>query len=342
VEAYPFAFSPDGSELAVSNNESSAVLLYEVATGRVRTRLAPAQVYNNNAAFSPDGRRIAFFRYPPRSLAVFDSGTGAELAQLPGAYATSFFTGIQFSRDGSTLAALDHESLPNAATVQLRSWDTRSWKENHEPKTPLLCGPGDKPAYLGPDGRTVAQDNPAASAIVLRDMVTGRQVGSLAKPADLTGRVMRISHSPDGTRLVAMMMNGPLAVWDVPSRRLLSVLRGHNPRYSPVLVAIGPDGRTVASMGMQFKPPLSLVDRLAFAIKWVSPRLARVWNYQRNMPVEVIVWDVASGRPRYVLKDKGNPVISPDGKALATAEVDGTVALWDIPAARPEAFADAP
>jgi WD40 repeat protein len=46
-------------------------------------------------------------------------------------------------------------------------------------------------------------------------------------------------------------------------------------------------------------------------------------------------WDVATGRPLRLIEAHGAPVqctrFSPDGRLLATADVNGTLHIWTLP-----------
>jgi WD40 repeat protein len=335
-EVWSVGFSPDGAVLAVNSADDDAVVLYDVASGRVRSRLNHAQVFNHAAAFSPDGRRLAV--QSERDVKVFDTATGALVTRLPRKGPTSRLSNLQFSPDGTTFTAIDWMEGTNISTPTLRAWETSGWAER--PLGPTRYAPRSGQVALAPDGRTLAEDDPGAAAIVLHDLLTGEAKGSLAKPMPVSASVLRLYFSPDGRTLVATIRDGSLAVWDVPTGRLRATPRGHTPGYQPFLWEFGPDTGTLATMGLWLNRPMSLTEHLSLAVSKISFGSGRLWKYQRNVPVEVIVWDVASGRPRLILPGKGNPVISPDGRSLATSEPDGTVKLWDLPGARGSKLAE--
>jgi WD40 repeat protein len=328
-EACPFAFSPDGAMLAVSYNRLNAVVIYEVATGRVRSRITPAQVFNNDAAISLDGRLIAIPRSTPRSVAVYDTATGSRVAQLSPATPdpNSGFFGLTFTADGSRFTAVEYSSGTTGNVYTVRTWETSGWKVRGGPTWTAA-----QPArlILSPDGGAFDVEEPASSAVNFYKIRTGSAAGTLPMPEGLAVQSWWPRFSPDGRRLIGVTPGGTLAVWDVPSRGFVSELRGHTKGYRPVLLGFGPDPGTLASMGMNIKPPRNWTHGVRQAASEVVSRLGFDWQPTQDYPVEVIIWDVVSGRPRHILKGKGNPVISPDGRTLATSEIDGTVKLWAL------------
>lgn len=51
----------------------------------------------------------------------------------------------------------------------------------------------------------------------------------------------------------------------------------------------------------------------------------------RDMPPsEVVIWDINARQPRMHLRGEAWPLLSPDGKTLATAGPHGGITLWDI------------
>src|SRR5262249_25942583 len=115
-----------------------------------------------------------------------------------------------------------------------------------------------------------------------------------------------IGFSPDGTTLVTGT-HGPVVLWDAASGRQLAVLAGEH-TWGVCGATFSPDGKTVASAALGFS------------------------RQGRPVPGEVVLWDVARRKARFVFKFQGggsSVAFSPDGKTLATGEQYGHVVLWD-------------
>jgi WD40 repeat protein len=212
--------------------------------------------------------------------------------------------------------------------LNVRSWDTKSWDE--QPTRPTRSVPELGSQMFINDDRTLAVYDPALRSFSLHDLLTGESRGTLTRPERATSTVRRLWLVRGGDQLVAMTSDRELEIWDVPTGTLSAVLRGHSPGYFPFYGPMGLDPGTGASMGLWFNRPESLAELLVNAVRGLSPWITRRWPSRKRVPAEVIVWDLATGRPRCVLKDKASPVISPDGRTLATSMPDGTVVLWDL------------
>jgi WD40 repeat protein len=168
--------------------------------------------------------------------------------------------------------------------------------------------PGAWSAAFAPDGDTLATPGYASRGgrpcIQLYDTISGKERSPLLLPDN---RAIALAYSPDGRSLAVGETVPNLRFWDIATRqetfwvRLPTVARG---------LAFTPDGATLAVM-----------------TGW-APTL----------------WDVAGQRERTRLHGHKALVyamaMSPDGRALATGSLDGTVKLWDIASGRERAAFD--
>jgi WD40 repeat protein len=96
------AFSPDGKTLALVQEVSRVVSLWDVATGKEIRRLPPAANQVFSLAFSPNGTLIAVGNWD-NSVRVYSTATGKETAHLVGHQ--GHVNALAFSPDGKRLAS---------------------------------------------------------------------------------------------------------------------------------------------------------------------------------------------------------------------------------------------
>jgi RNA polymerase sigma factor (sigma-70 family) len=94
-------FSPDGTLLAAADGDNT-VVVWEVASGRMRARLSGSQREIRALAFSPDGRMLASGGMD-RTIRLWELSTGKERRRYEGHLGA--VTKLAFSADGLTLAS---------------------------------------------------------------------------------------------------------------------------------------------------------------------------------------------------------------------------------------------
>jgi len=113
------------------------------------------------------------------------------------------------------------------------------------------------------------------------------------------GNVLSAAFSPDGARLATCDTDCQVRVWDVQTRQLLLICRGHTNWVR--FVAFSPDGRLIASCG--------------------ADRTIRLWHADDGVNVKTL-----SGHNHEVFA----VAFSPDGQWLASAGGDRAIKLWDV------------
>ncbi|MBT2468384.1 trypsin-like peptidase domain-containing protein [Streptomyces sp. ISL-66] len=322
------AFSPDGSS-AASGSSDGTVRLWDVATGKTRTKLASHTDTVFSVAFSPDGRTLATAG-ADRSARLWDPATGKSRAIFTGH--TSTVNAVAFSPDGKTLAtaSADH----TARLWDLATGETRRTLGGHEDQVYSVA--------FSPDGRTLATGSWDTS-VRLWDGDTGAFRKALA---DHSGQVYSVVFSRDGRTLASGSTDGTAMLWDVDGGAARTTLVGHAGEV--LSVAFSPDGRTVATGSGDHSARLwdpdtgatlrSLVGHanMVYAVAF-SPDGSTLATGSRDNTVRL--WDTSADTRRTVLAGHtgglSSVAFSPDRHTLATGSYDHGARLWDTATGRP-------
>jgi|GEM_PF-1588083 len=322
------AYSPDGKTLATAG-EGPAVVLRDVATGRVVAQLSGHSDAVAALAFSPDGRSLASAGYDG-TVRLWDVAGGRERAVLKGH--TNWVFALAFSPNGATLASGGHDK-----TVRL--WNLAEGRA----RATLSSQDGSVRALaFSTDGKTLASAG-ADHLITLWDLAT---LASRGKLEGHKGTVRALAFAPGRNptlRLASAGEDGEVRLWDAADGRtkLVSVLVGH-PDMA-VCLAFSPGGTTLASGGLDATVKLwdpasgreratlrghhDGVSALAFAPG--ARRLASA-----GFDGAVRLWEPAA--PAFspaICLNVGGPArgldFTPDGRTLLTSSTAG-FAQWNV------------
>jgi WD40 repeat protein len=227
------AFSPDG-RLFACGGEGNTVKVWEVDTGREMLSLAGHQDLVYSVTFSPQGDRLVSASWD-MTARVWDVETGRELFPVG---ANNGVYGVEFSPDGSLLAAAGGIEDPAVKVYDARSGKLRYTLEGHADRVGCVA--------FSPDGRRLASCS-QDKTVRIWELDRGKEVLTLRDHADLVTRVL---FDPKGWRLASSSDDGKVRVWDgtppgVGPGRCCVSLRGHT--HKVFGVAFSPDSRLLAS-----------------------------------------------------------------------------------------------
>jgi WD40 repeat protein len=337
-------FSPDGHLLA-SASEDKNVILWDVTTHALLDRFTGHEDEVLSVAFSPDSQVLASGS-KDNTIILWDVATGQRLYQLAGH--TAQVSNLAFNPDGKTLASGSRDS-----TIIL--WDITG-VITATPQTSL--GQVLLPKYtdevwsiaLSPDGRTLASGG-IDGTVVLWNIETRQQLGQLTGH---TSGVRSLSFRPDGRTLASVGVDSTMILWDVANLKKLDKLTGHTDQirslaFSPdgQMLALGSDDITTPTIVLwdmnsdkeisQLAGHTDRVDSVVFSPNGSMLASASCGKRDHNrfcIQDEIILWDIASGRPLGLptnhIGEVNSLAFSPNGKILASGSRDETIVLWDV------------
>jgi WD40 repeat protein len=355
------AFHPDGRHLASCGfdyNWGAEVKTWDITAPREVTVCRAAANAVLGLELSPDGRRVAALLehqgLEGSSWRVFDVATGKALFAADGEDGRP--DAVRFSADGTRLITLRGSDrvtiwvLDAASSRKLSSFTVRQY----ERKEQVFFGVG--PA-LARHGEFLAAADVARKAVVLWSCADGKEVRRL--PFGVAAHETQLHFSPDGRRLAAVCNRRfperqrqwrtvNVTVWDTATGRILVSEEPKDFYGQGWRAQFSPDGATLSVPGDDQRVRLWRPEAQAsFELKLdtdclglrFSPDGGRLVTVHRDQQRPLMhVWEVASGRNLFTLKDfaegsyssnaADDVVFSADGRRLFTVG-DGTLKVWD-------------
>jgi WD40 repeat protein/tRNA A-37 threonylcarbamoyl transferase component Bud32/tetratricopeptide (TPR) repeat protein len=334
--AMALAFSPDGRTLA-AGGYTTAVGLFDAATGRRTGADLPAGAIVQTLLFTPDGKVLAAGLWNtnqrPGGIQLFDVDAGRPRLPFlphgvpvpPGGLAVNAECLDAISPDGRVLITHGGEAIAvgprGIATYQINAWEVATGQPFFAPLK------GSATVKTSPDGRTLVSVDWDGHTLHLRDAATGevRPHGVL----NLPGRLAALAYSPDGRTLAAAYDNRA-QLWDVDTGL-------------PLGPPVGQAGALVGAGFTDGGRTLVTISAAGWVRRWPVPTAPT--GDLENLAARVCVRTQARVEANGVLVYLDGPALTECGQKVRAAGVEsppGTTAAWhDLAAAAAEESGDA-
>ncbi|MFA1550958.1 protein kinase domain-containing protein [Actinomadura chokoriensis] len=266
------AFTPDGGRLLTGASDGK-VGLWDVASGECVRVLAGHRAEVRALAVSPDGR-LAASGDEDGVVRVWDLAKGKRRHVLKGHGGIVF--SLRFGPDGETLLVGDFRRV-----VTLWHLDGR--------RSHVL--PGQTPAAMSADGRTVVSCGHTVGTLWTSDGTTGEGTGYVSGPSE---ELASIHVDADGGFAATVGPDRNLRVWDLRAERLL-----HDPpdpvtslaRHDRFAVSGGPDG-TLRFWDLPAGRRLHTIKAHSTGVEWVGLSADAHLAVSRGRDHEMRTWEL--------------------------------------------------
>jgi WD40 repeat protein len=316
------SFSPDGRLLGTASDSAPEVRLWDIS--RLPLPIVPA------VADAPVQGPAMIGQLPAGGPAVAGSPP-LPLRLTITTHMDDVWVAV-FAPDGQTLATGGNDRI-------VRFCDAQTGNERQVWKSPGAL----RAAAYSPDGKWLAIG--CANGIVqVWDVSQNRAIANLKKRPQ---SVRALAFAPDGKTLAVSGDDKTLVLHDTRTWDAIRSLAAQE--EDPVLgVAYAPDGKTLAlctgripyggAGSARLVDAASLEERMVLAVRhdvWeaaFSPDGKLLATIGHSPPDPVGLWDLATGTALSALKPAlgGRRVVfTPDGRAVAVGQYDGTIVLFD-------------
>jgi WD40 repeat protein len=272
-----------------------------------------------------------------KTLRWWDTATGKETRREGPGWV--YYNRAAFRPDGKMLMTVSHEN-------HVRLWDVETGKQ-----LPLTDGPGWTVAAttFSPDGRRVL--SVSENLVYAHDAATGRE---LWRGAEHTDTAVQVVVTPDGQTAISSGNDGRIIFREVATGKVVRTIE--NRRHAVDVIAVSPDGRTLAALGGD-APDDAILRRwdvatgkaypdaplppkgpkyIASSIRYTPDGTGIVIASGTESQVPVFDPDRKEFRQAFGPADGGVNCadITADGRMAAAATAGGSIILWEAATGR--------
>jgi WD40 repeat protein/serine/threonine protein kinase len=282
-----------------------------------------------SAAFSPDGKWFVTGQgnRQENSVRLWETDTGTSLWSVQAH--SDYLWAVAFSPDGKTI-------LSGGDDRSVHFWQSATGQPARDP---LRMKERIRGLAFCPDGNSFLVAD--VSGARLHDLQTGEPRGGLAK-----ANIASATLSPDGTKILAALMEGTARLWDARSGRQVGADMPHD---EAVWAAVfSPNGKNIVTGSWDGTARIwdaETAKPIGFPLQHGERVRAVVFSRDSNFVLTggfdnaVRVWDVARGRqrgaPLHHRKIRRALACDPEDKLVLTCDEE-TAKLWEVDTGPPE------